>query len=96
MEQIKDTVEQFLKSLKAKNEKNAKDDPERALKKILSRKELKHMQFNYFKKGVLGIKVDSSTWLYYLNLQKQQLLRDISRESPIIKDIRFRLGVIEK
>jgi len=48
------------------------------------------------KKGVLTIEVDSSTWLYTLNLQKAGIMKDIKRslEKYKIRDIRFRMGDI--
>jgi hypothetical protein len=45
-----------------------KDDPEALLEKALTKDELAHARLNYFKRGVLNIKVDSSTWLYHLSL----------------------------
>lgn len=64
------------------------------LKKTLTKKELNHVKFSYFRRGVLGIIVDSSSWLYYLNLHKQRLLTRLCKKFDKIKDIRFVLGEI--
>lgn len=85
MENIKETVKNVMQKL-------FKDDPEVLLQKTLDKKDLKHIKFVYFKKGVLGINVDSSTWFYHLNLQKQDLLVKLGKKSSSIKDIRFHLG----
>jgi hypothetical protein len=94
MEVIKDTIAQFMQRLQSKKETASKDNPEIVLKKLLSKKELKHIKINYFKKGTIGISVDSSTWLYYLSLQKERLLEELHKASPLIKDIRFKIGDI--
>lgn len=90
MDAIKDIVTDLMQGLKSK--KPLKDDPEVILKKVLSKKELGHVRFRYFRKGILGIAVDSSTRLYQLNLQKAQLLAKLGKKSPDIKDIRLYLG----
>ncbi len=92
MERIKDTILSVLESLAAKKSVNAGLDPQEALKKILTKKESGHIKFNYFKKGILGISVDSSSWLYSFNLKKENMLHNLKKELPDIKDIRFRIG----
>ncbi|MFH1457650.1 MAG: DciA family protein [Candidatus Omnitrophota bacterium] len=92
MENIKDILHDVIGDLVAKKEGRGKDPVQAWLKKILTRRELEHIKFNYFKKGVLGIWVDSSTWLYALNLKKTDLLGKLRNVSSGIKDIRFRIG----
>ena len=67
MEAIKDTVASVLKKLSAKKSETQDGDPEEWLKKVLTKKELEHIKFKYFKKGLLGVSVDSSSWLYKLS-----------------------------
>jgi len=90
MERIKDIIADFMRDLK--NAKPAQDDPEGWVKKVLSKKELPHVQFRYFRRGILGIAVDSSTRLYQLSLQKPALLAKLAKKSKNIKDIRFYIG----
>lgn len=90
MDAIKDIVTDLMRGLK--NKKPLKDDPASILKKVLSRKDLGHIRFRYFRRGTLGIAVDSSTRLYQLNLKKSQLLTRLGKKSPGIKDIRLYLG----
>jgi hypothetical protein len=89
---IKDIVTDLMQGLH--NKKPLEDDPEVILKKILSKKELGHVRFRYFRRGILGIAVDSSTRLYQMNLQKPRLLAKLGKKSPGIKDIRLYLGEI--
>lgn len=95
METIKDILKTLLKDLKVKEKAAWRNNPEALLKKAFSKKEQQHIKFNYFKKDIIGLKVDSSTWQYILNLQKEDLLTKLRKISPTIKDIRFRLGEIK-
>lgn len=90
METIKDVVADVIKGLTEKQ--SAKDEPEFLLAKILSKKELRHVKFRYLRKGILGVNVDSSSWLYQLSLQKPVLLAKIGGKSKAIRDIRFYIG----
>ncbi|MCM8795602.1 MAG: DUF721 domain-containing protein [Candidatus Omnitrophica bacterium] len=95
MQRIKDTVEAIIKELETKNKTPLfMDEPEALLKKTLNPRQLRHIKFNYFKKGILNISVDSPIWLYQLSLEKENLLAKLRQKSTAIKDIRFRLGEI--
>lgn len=93
MEVIKDTVHSVMRGLIAKK-RGPENDPQGWLEKALTKKELQHIQFNYFKKGILNLDVDSSSRLYSLNLKKGDLLAKLNKVTGAIKDIRFRIGEI--
>ena len=95
MEAIKDTVHNVIKGLMTAKGQSCGDDPHAWLKKTLTTKELRHIKCNYFKKGILGLSVDSSGWLYNLNLQKEELLTRLKKHSSAIKEIRFRIGELK-
>ncbi len=95
MDAVRDIVKNVMQELETKKTALSRDDPNVLLKKVLTKKELGHIKFNYFRKGVVNVSVDSSTWLYHLNLQKKVLLDKLIKESGSIKDIRFRIGDIE-
>jgi len=95
MEAIKDTVKSVMQGLKQKKTLKAEDDAEQLLKKVLTKKQLGHIKFNYFKKGTINVNVDSSSWLYSLNLEKEELLEKLGKYSSKVKDIRFRIGEIK-
>jgi len=90
MQTIKDIIPDVIRGLETK--KRAKDEPELLLRRVLPKKEQGHIKFRYLRKGILGITVDSSSWLYQLNLQKPGLLVKLGKKSKTIKDIRFYIG----
>lgn len=92
MEPIKDTIQTVFQGWQAQGKKGTTLEPAGVLKKILAKKALKHVQLYNFRKGVFNIKVDSATWLYYLNLQKEELLRKVQKEIKEAREIRFYLG----
>lgn len=93
-ERIKDTLQTIFKELTAKKQGFGKSHPEDWLKKALTKREQEHIKFYYFKKGILGVKVDSSGWLYKFSLEKARILSKLSRFSDEIKDIHFRIGEV--
>jgi hypothetical protein len=96
MEAIKNTVGVVMQGLKAGKAASLEVKIEDVLKKALTKKELKHIKLNYFKKGILGIRVDSSSWLYQLSLEKENLLNGLRKDLAEIKDIRFSMGEINR
>jgi len=93
MEVIKETINLVMRDLSQKK-KISGDNTQELLKKVLTKKELAHIKCNYFKKGVLGIAVDSSVVYYKLNLKKSQLLEALNAGSFGVKDISFRMGEV--
>ncbi len=92
MEAIKETINNIMLVWGSKKNSANFYNFENLLNKLLTKKEIRHIKFNCFKKGILEIKVDSSNWLYYFNLKKNELLISIRKEIMDIKDIRFYLG----
>jgi len=95
LEQIKETLDGLLKTLKARREKAASSSPELLGKRAFSSKESRHARISGIKNGLLYIKVDSSAWLYYFNLHKKELLEKLSAQDAGIKDFKFSLGMAE-
>jgi hypothetical protein len=94
MEEIKNTVNKIMRSWEVKKNGSG-DNPDTWLRQALSKKEKEHIQCNYFKNGILSLKVDSSTWLYYFNMQKEDLLTNLRKKFKAVKDIRFRIGELK-
>ena len=94
MEPIKATINEVMRGLMSKKPGAADDDPWALLQKVLTKRELRHIKVSYFRRGVLGLYVDSASWLYSLNLHKQGLLNKLSSKTKAIKDIHFRIGDI--
>ena len=95
MDDIKSTIVAVLKDLETRKDRAAAVDPAQHFSKVFSRKELAHIELAYFRKGILAITVDSATWLYHLNLRKQELLRKMVELSAEVKDIRLVIGEIK-
>ena len=94
MELLKNTIDEVMRSLESKKTDSSGAGPQEWLKKALTKKELGHIKVKYFSKGVLGLSVDSSAWLYILNLKKEELLNRLKKESPGLKNINLRIGEI--
>lgn len=92
MEAIRDTIKNVMQEWKGR--KGSPHNPEALLKKVFTVREMKHIRFHYLRKGTLGIKVESSSWLYHLSLKKQDLLEKMRLRSPEIKDLRFSIGEV--
>jgi len=95
MERIKDTLQSVMQDLINKKGGTNNEDPGAWLRKALTKRELGHIKFQYFRKGILGVIVDSSVWLYSLSLNKEDLLRKLKKCSGQIKEIRFSIGEIK-
>jgi len=96
METIKQTLDALFKDLQVRKEKAAEEAPDFLAKKVFSRKELEHCRAGFLKNGILQIKVDSATWLYYFNLHKKEALGKFSGQNSQIKDLKFSLGEIPR
>ena len=92
MEQIKDTIEVVIRDLLAQKSVEKCAGPDEWLRKALTKTELGHIKFHYFRKGTLGLITDSSTRLYTLNLKKTVLLNKLKQCSPEVKEVRFSIG----
>lgn len=92
MQKIKDTIDSVMQRIRTKSQGTGVDSISAILKKNLTKSELRHIKLNYFNKGVLYVNVDSSSWLYKINLQKRDLLNKVNQSDIVIKDIRFRIG----
>lgn len=95
MEDLKITVAAVLKDLETRKTQAAANDPARYFDKVFAKKELRHIRPAYFRNGICAISVESSTWMYHLNLRKQDLLAKMRDFLPDIKDIRFVIGEIK-
>jgi hypothetical protein len=94
MELLKDTLNAVMRDLEVKNKGVNDTDPGECLKKILTKKELGHIKVKYFNKGILGLNVDSSAWLYAINLKKEKITSFLKDKNPALKSIRFNIGEV--
>jgi hypothetical protein len=89
VEPIKGAVESLLAGLKSRV---LAEEPEQALKSVLTGKELVHVRIRSLSKGVLRLSIDSSAWLYYFNLRRKRLTEALSARIPEIKELSFVIG----
>ena len=94
MEPIKDTIQALLEGLKDKKKAAAGLSPEELVQRVFSKRQQAHVAGRSIRNGILFIAVDSSTWLYYCTLHKQELLDKARAFSAQIKDVRFRVGKV--
>lgn len=95
MESIKSAVKDVMLVLESKKNNLGCCDFKNLLNKFLTKSENRHIKFNNFKRGIITISVDSSNWLYHLNLKKDELLNNVRKEVKELKDIRFYIGEIK-
>ena len=91
---MKNTIDEVMRSLTLKKTGFSGADPQECLKKALTKKELGHIKVKYFSKGVLGLSVDSSAWLYILSLKKEELMDKLKKQNLGLKNINFSIGEI--
>ena len=63
---------------------------------IFSKEEKKHTNIGEFKDGNLMIEVDSSLYIFQMNLRKAKILEKFQQELPEIKTILFKIGKINE
>ncbi len=95
MDSIKDTVTSIIIDLKKKHKEGDQEKLFPLLKKSLTPTQMRHIKPVSFHGGILRLNVDSSVWLYQLNLEKQQIIDNIRSQLDNFKDIHFRLGDIK-
>ncbi|MBN2831663.1 MAG: hypothetical protein JXL82_05295 [Candidatus Omnitrophica bacterium] len=94
MEKLGDTIISIIRELTAQKTTDKKLAPEEWLKKILTKRELGHIKFHYFRKGIVGLRVDSAVWKYNFNLKKERLLNGLKKCDPAVEELRFSIGDI--
>jgi hypothetical protein len=94
MERLRNTLDELMRQLSAKKHDFQDAGPQQWLKKALTKKELGHIRVKYFNKGILGLSVDSSAWLYILSLKKEELVKTLQKENPGVKNINFSIGEV--
>ncbi|MBU0549425.1 MAG: DUF721 domain-containing protein [Candidatus Omnitrophica bacterium] len=98
MEHIRTATEQFMRNLRHKG--HAKADVgqalEQNLKSLLSKQEQLHIRRYTFKDTRVILHVDSSVWLFNLNLKKEKLLQQLNQNRQLetaVKEISLQLDI---
>src|SRR4051812_8687224 len=90
MDSIRDIIPQVIENLSGKRPNSARNIHE--VWKMVVKEGAPHSTVMDFKKGILRINVDSSAWLYQLNLQKAEFLKGLKNELPELTDIIYKVG----
>ena len=93
MDNIKDVVNRVIAQM-AQREVTGDDSIERLLGNLLSEPEKKHTKFIGFKNGHLSFYVDSSAWLFQMNIRKNKILEKLKEDKPDIKSLGFKIGKV--
>ena len=91
MDSIKNIIPQVINSLSRKKVNNQSKIPE-IWQNILDKDARQHAAVSDFEQGHLWVNVDSSPWLYRLNLQKSKILKKLKEEIPEIQKLSFKIG----
>lgn len=87
---IKFLLEDFLK--RKKSELDGFCKIERVVREALDDENKNHIFFKKILKDTLILGSDSSSFMYYFNLKKENVLKRVSKEFPEIKKIKIEIG----
>ena len=91
MEQIKEIVQDVIGDM-VQNKKDRYESILKVWSDVLGKKARNHTKIINVSKGKLLVNVDSSVWLFQLNLKRSQLLKKLKEAKVELEDISFRIG----
>ncbi|MFH0877055.1 MAG: DciA family protein [Candidatus Omnitrophota bacterium] len=94
MENVKDVLKDVLHDLLKKQKNLNADKVQAAWGKIVGPKANRHTKIVHITKDKIWIHVDSSAWLYEMNLHKERIRKEL-RGALEIQEVVFRLGSVK-
>jgi predicted nucleic acid-binding Zn ribbon protein len=94
-DELKDILKDVWKDLAQKHKEQDGDRVQRAWEKIVGPKASAHTRIVYLTKDKIRVNVDSSAWLYALNLKKERIAEEL-RRSLGIGELRLGIGGIKE
>ena len=94
MDNIKDVVCRVIGSLTCKGPQNYERIHE-LWREIMEDKTGQHTRVAGVRKDQVLVMVDSSAWLYQMNLEKESILNKLKKEFPEIQSILFKIGKVK-
>jgi hypothetical protein len=94
METIGNTAQRLIRYWSTQRQNKEEDIIRRGLRRLLTKQEQRHITRYLFKDTRIILYVDSSAWLYQLNLKKEQLIQYLNqapRPDQAITEIILRL-----
>lgn len=92
MDKIKDVVREVIEKISSKKVEEQIQLQE--IWKRVSGEGARHTAIGGFKDGALIIHVDSSAWLFQMNIKRKTILSALQKEQPDIKKVVFKIGKI--
>ena len=93
MDKIKDVVREVIQKISSKKAEEQIQLQE-IWKKIVGEEAIRRTAIGGLKDGILMIHVDSSAWLFQMNLRRKTFLREVQKTHPDIKKIVFKIGKV--
>ncbi len=94
MNTIKDIIPQVIEQLSLR-QPDSQMKIQRLWQNIIDERMFSHSTLENFTQGVLTICVDSSAWLFQMNLNKRRILERLQEEMPEVKNIKFKIGKVK-
>jgi hypothetical protein len=95
MEPIREALRQVLEDLTHKKSCGGRVAVHERFSAILTENERPHAQAVYYRKGILGVTVESPHWLYYFSMRKKKLIEAMTAHVSDIGDMRFTVGKLQ-
>jgi len=93
MDEMKTIVSQVIEDISFRKPK-AQEQIQETWENSIEEKEKKHTRLAGFYGGKLRVYVDSPASFFYMNLKKREVLKNLQKEIPEIKDICFAIRKI--
>lgn len=94
MDAIKDIIPQVIEQLSQRKPED-QNKIQRIWRNVIDAKMAQHCLLANFFDGILTVVVDSSSWLYQMNLNRKKILDELREEMPEIKNIQFKIGKVK-
>ena len=94
MDSIKDILPQVIEQLSLR-QPQTQNKIQRIWENLTDERTAAHCALSDFSGGQLTILVDSSPWLYQMNLKKKKILEQLQEEIAEIKMIHFKIGKVQ-
>jgi hypothetical protein len=96
VESIKGILNSVLKDIEKKQSQLPEDNLDDLWASCVAKKALKHTKVSFFKNGKIYINVENPGWLYELNLNREDILKNLQKKSKNkIKDLKLRVGDVK-
>jgi len=95
--QIKEILKKTIEAIEKEGEKRPlKEEIEKAWEEAAGKQAARHSQPKRIKENILTVTVDSPTWIYQLDLNKEKIEKKITKLLNEKKQLTIRLRVGEK